>query len=256
MEVWEAQYGGDKAPLVPGDCYMEVLAPRIRALDLVVFRLCDSHGRATPLMRHAAWQYAMEVLRHPPAFGCFERVGIEWHPSWGTMGGRGELRSGNFEAIVNLMGYCDFPTFLYWLVDGMPRPNWKRDYPAVIVDIFAEAMARKKEKIPRHLRIHWGISEQEGRAMLSGHHLDQEFEANGRRYYVVFVVFSSPSLIDLKRRLDKAGVVCRCPFPGGADLWPEAIREPVRLAHDVMRNDTGHMGTMQSCSYILSWEPI
>lgn len=249
--VWEAQYGGDKSPLVAGDGEMEVLAPRIRPLDLVVFRLHDSQGRGTPLLRHAAWQYRMDVLKHPTTtYGCFERIGIEWCPSWGTMGGRGELRPGNVQAIVKLMSSNHKSTTLYWLVDGVPRPNWKHDHPAIIGDMFADGMAMEKDEdeIPRHLEDHWGLSRQEGRAMLSDCHLDQEFEANGRRYYVVFVVlYSMPR---------------RCLFPGGADLWPEALREPVRLAHEVIKtyatcNDESldNMGT-HSHSYILSWEPI
>lgn len=252
MDVWETQYGGDKAPtgVISHADDAELLAPSIHALDLVVFRLHDSQGRATPLLQHAAWQYGGKG-RRDAFFGCFDRIGIEWHPSWGTVGGRGELRPGNVHAIVRLMETAHWP-WLYWLVDGVPRPNWSRDYPAVVREIFAEQMARKKTKVLGHLKDHWGRSDQERAEMLADHHLGQEFEANGRRYYIVFVV-SALYGREERERLRAAGLGVRGPFPGSADLWPEAVREPVRLAHDLM--SARNMGAGMP-SYILSWEPI
>lgn len=256
MDVWDAQYVGDKTPLViRSSDRAEVLAPRIHTLDLVVFRLYDSQGRATPLLRQAAWQYGVETPFHDTTFGCFDRVGIEWHPSWATAGGRGELRPENVQAFVRLMQVAHFPSFLYWLVDGVPRPDWGRDYPGVVQDIFAERMAQEKTSVLDHLSRHWEQSDEERAAMLADHHLGQEFEANGRRYYIVFVVFSQFTR-DLRRRLKTAGLGHRAPFPGSADLWPEALREPVTLAYEVMRDNSCNMGTYQTTSYILSWEPI
>lgn len=256
MEVWEAQYGDDKAPPVTsGTDDAEVLIPRIHTLDLVVFRLHDRQGRATPLLRQAAWQYGIETSFHDTTFGCFDRVGIEWHPSWGTAGGRGELRPENVQAFVRLMQVAHFPAFLYWLVDGIPRPDWTRDYPSVVRDIFEERMALEKTSVLDHLSRHWEQSDDERTAMLSDHHLGQEFEANGRRYYIVFVVFSQFTR-DTRRRLKTAEIGHCAPFPGSADLWPEALREPARLACDVMKDNSSNMGTYQTTSYILSWEPI
>ena len=121
MNVWEAQYSGDKNPPVSGSHKSwQLLRPRIHALDLVVFRLHDSNGRATSLLEHAPWQYWIEQAMHGTTFACFDRVGLEWHPSWGTVGGRGELRPGNIQAFVREMQMEHFPSTLYWLVDGVP----------------------------------------------------------------------------------------------------------------------------------------
>lgn len=257
MDVWDAQYSDDRAPpVISSDHSAEVLAPRIHALDLVVFRLHDSQGHATPLLRQAAWQYGVETPFHGTTFGCFDRVGIEWNPSWATPGGRGDLlRPENVQAFVRLMQLGHFPSFLYWLVDGVPRPDWGRDYPDVVRDIFAERMAQEKAGVMEHLGRHWKQSDQDRAAMLADHHLGQEFEANGRRYYIVFVVFNQFTR-DLRHRLGKAGLGHHGPFPGGADLWPEGLREPARLAFDVMRDSSSNMGTYQPISYILSWKPI
>lgn len=257
MDVWEAQYSGEKAPSeVSRDrgCW-EVLAPRIHTLDLVVFRLHDSQGRATPLLRHAPWQYCIETAAHGTTFGCFDRIGFEWHPSWGTAGGRGELRAENISAFVRTMQVAHFPATPYWLVDGVPRPDWKRDYPTTIGDVFAERIAEKKGAILKHLRMHWELTDEEETAILADHHLNQEFEANGRRYYIVFVVFDS---FDGKAEdlLYEAGLGHSGPFPGSAAMWPEALREPVRLAYDVNRDASMNLGTWKSISYILSWEPV
>ncbi|KAF2711941.1 hypothetical protein K504DRAFT_465666 [Pleomassaria siparia CBS 279.74] len=254
MDVWEVQYSGDKIPPVSRnlDCW-QVLPPRIHTLDLVVFRLHDSQGRATPLLKHAPWQYHIETHSHSTSFACFDRVGFEYHPSWGTVGGRGELRSQNVQAIFETMTAAEVT--LYWLVDGVPRPDWKRDYPAVVGNIFAQRMAQEKKRVLRHLNTQWELSDGEQTALLADHHLGQEFEANGRRYYIVFVVFSDFDM-KVRRQLDKAGLGYSGPFPGNAAMWPEALREPVRLAYDVGDEDSHNMGTSATSSYILSWEPI
>ncbi|KAF1951993.1 hypothetical protein CC80DRAFT_495629, partial [Byssothecium circinans] len=256
MYFWEAQYSGGQIPPVlrNRDCW-QVLPPRIHTLDLVIFRLHDSQGRATPLLRHAPWQYYIERFTHGTSFACFDRVGFEWHPSWATAGGRGELRSQNVKAFVRTMQVAHNPATLYWLVDGVPRPDWKRDYPAVIGKIFAERMAEAKHGALEHLTTHWELSNQEQTAMLADHHLGQEFEANGRRYYIVFVVID-PFVQKERYQLDKAGLGYSGPFPGSAAIWPEALREPVRLAYDVYYDDSSNMGVSKDPSYILSWEPI
>ena len=256
MDIWEAQYSGDNSPPVSeSHSSWQLLRPRIHTLDLVVFRLHDSNGRATSLLKHAPWQYWIEQAMHGTTFACFDRVGLEWHPSWGSVGGRGELRPGNIQAFIREMQVSHFPTTMYWLVDGVPRPNWKRDYPAVVRNIFAERIAADKSSVVEHLKTHWKLGPNEHEALLADHHLGQEFEANGRRYYIVFVVFNQ-FLEEERDQLDKAGVGWSGPFPGSAAMWPEALREPVRLAYDVCGDGSKNLGTYKSFSYILSWEPI
>ena len=257
MDVWEAQYSGDKNPLVleSHDQSWQLLQPQIPALDLVVFRLHDSEGRATSLLKHAPWQYWIEQGMHGTTFGCFDRIGLEWHPSWGTVGGRGELRPGNIQAFVRIMQMQHFPSTIYWLVDSVPRPDWRRDYPTVVQKIFADRIADDKSSIVEHLNMHWDLEPTDYEALLSDYDLGQEFEANGRRYYIVFVVFNQ-FLEEERDQLDKAGLGWSGPFPGSAAMWPEALREPVRLAYDVCGDGSKNLGTYKSFSYILSWEPI
>lgn len=257
MDVWEAQYSDGKAPPIPhgvDGCTWEPLAPRIHSLDLVVLRLHDSHGFATPLLRQAPWQHFIETSMHGETYGCFDRIALEWHPFWATSVG-GALRSDNIKTFVRNMQVGHFPATPYWLVDGVPRVNWKHDYPAVIGDIFAEHMAGEKEDVLEHLKMHWNLSNEEETTLLADHHLGQEFEANGRRYYIVFVLLRSFEQ-KIRQRLDDAGVGYKGPFPGSAAIWPEAIREPVRLAHDVICDASINLGTYKQHSYILSWEPI
>ena len=256
MDVWEAQYRGDKNPGVL-ESYesWQLLRPQIHTLDLVVFRLHDSKGRATSLLKHAPWQYWIEQATHGTTFACFDRIALEWHPSWGTVGGRGELRPGNVQAFVRDMQVQHFPSTLYWLVDSVPRPDWKRDYPAVVQKIFADRIAENKDSIVEHLNTHWDLGPSDHEALLADHHLGQEFEANGRRYYIVFVVFSQ-FFEEEREQLDNAGLGWSGPFPGSAAMWPEALRETVRLARDVCVDGHKNLGTYKGFSYILSWEPI
>jgi hypothetical protein len=251
MEIWEAQYSGDKNPTVTRDySSWQLLRPHIHALDLVVFRLHDSYGRATSLLQHAPWQYFIEQFTHGSSFACFDRIGIEWHPSWGTVGGRGELRPGNIYEIMRSMVVNHSPTTLYLLVDGVPRPDWNR-YP-VVRDIFSRHVAGREEAVTEHVVWHWH-PKPEDHATISDHHIGQEFEANGRRYYIVFVVlnhFDEQESDELKN----AGLGWRGPFPGSAALWPEALREPVRYAHDL--TGEAQLGTSSPFTIILSWEPI
>ncbi|KAJ8117993.1 hypothetical protein OPT61_g923 [Boeremia exigua] len=256
MDVWETQYSSDAGPPVSLlHTSWKLLRPRIHTLDLVVLRLHDRQGRASSLLKHAPWQYVIEKPEHESTFACFDRVGLEWHPSWGTVGGRGELRVGNIRAFIKTMQGSHSPTALYWLVDGVPRPNWERDYPAVVQKVFADRLAIEKSNLAEHLSLHWKLGESEREALLADHHIDLEFEANGRRYYLVFVAFGEFHR-DEKAQLDHAGVGCSGPFPGTAAMWPQALREPVRLAHDICRAWRENVGTLASFSYILSWEPV
>ena len=256
MEVWDTQYSGGASPPVSLlHTSWQLLRPRIHTLDLVVLRLHDCQGQATSLLKHAPWQYVIERPYHEPTFACFNRIGLEWHPSWGTVGWRGELRVGNIRAFVNTIKGSHSPTALYWLVDGVPRPNWKRDYPAVVQKVFADRLADEKSNLVEHLNLHQKLGYSEREALLADHHVDLEFEANGRRYYLVFVAFDE-FREDEKDQLDHAGLGCSGPFPGTAAMWPQALREPVRLAHDICRARRENVWTLASFSYILSWEPV
>lgn len=78
-----------------------------------------------------------------------------------------------------------FPSTLYWLVDKVPRPDWKRDYPAAVQKIFAGRLADAKSGIMEHLKTHWSLGND--KALLADHHLGKEFEANRRWYYIVLL---------------------------------------------------------------------
>lgn len=258
LSVWQDQYGDNAAIPRPDDdghdVQVQQLAPRIHALDLVVLRLHDRQGRPTPLLQHAAWQYGIEAVRsYGTVFACFDRRGIEWHSSFATSHHE-HLRAGSVEAVVRLSAGDHFPSFLYWLVDGVRRPDWRHDYPAVVEEIFAERMARSKDKVFSHLDYHWELSDEEKTAMLADHHLGQEFEANGRRYYIVFVA-SQRFDSEERRLLRKAGLEHSASFPGSAKMWPKALHEPVRAARYAMKKSR-NFGMWSSISLILSWEPI
>ncbi|KAF2997911.1 hypothetical protein E8E13_004679 [Curvularia kusanoi] len=262
MEEWETQYNANmnsSSPSTPEvslrHSSWQLLRPRIHTLDLVVLRLHNSQGQATSLLKHGPWQYWIEQTMHRTTFGCFDRIALEWHPSWGSVGGRGELRPGNVQAIVQQMVREHFPATLYWLVDGVPRPNWKQDYPAVVRKIFADRIAANKKALAEHLNTHWHLDHGEFKEMLSDQRLDQEFEANGRRYYIVFVVFSQFNEKEQKQ-LNKAGLGWRGPFPGSASMWPQELVEPVRLAYDICVGGYRNLATYKPFSVILSWEPI
>lgn len=142
----------------------------MHALDLVVFRLHDSYGRATSLLQHAPWQYFIEQFTHGSSFACFGRIGIEWHPSWGTVGGRGELRPGNIYEIMRSMVVNHYPATLYFLVDGVSRPDWNR-YP-VVRDIFSRHVAEREEAVADHVQWHWH-PKPEDHAEISDQHIGQ-----------------------------------------------------------------------------------
>lgn len=260
MDVWEAQYRGDNEPYMPdrmvarGDCEWEVLHPKIYMLDLAVFRLHDSQGRATETLRHGPWQYTVEHPMHSVTYARFERIGIEWHPRWNTPAGREEFCAGNIDAFIHLMeAGVSSSRHLYWLVDGVSRPDWKHDYPAVVEAVFEEAIASNYAN--KWFLDNWmDISDAERKA-LADLRLNQEFEANGRRYYVVFVVVgelrSCRDTGPFAQMLHAAGLGHDGPFPGSEDMWPEPLRAPARFAHDI-----GNLGTLPNLCYILSWEPI
>ena len=167
------------------------------------------------------------------------------------MGGRGELRPGNIYEITKSTVVDHCPTTLYLLVDGVPRPDWNR-YP-VVRDIFSRHVAGREEPVTKHVVWHWH-PKPEDHAAIPDYHIGQEFEANGRRSFIVFVVIHH---FDEQERdkLKNAELGWRGPFPGSAALWLEALKEPVRYAHDLI-GEEAQLGTSSPFMIILSWEPI
>ncbi|PVI00748.1 hypothetical protein DM02DRAFT_628224 [Periconia macrospinosa] len=255
LEVWEAEYSGEKSPAVSRDPQnWQVLRPRIHILDLVIFRLHDIQGRATSLLRHGPWQYNQKNPGSSITFGCFHRVGLEWNPFWGTPDGYDELRAGNVAALISASKNSCTPD-LYWIVDGVPRPDWKHDYPPVVESLMTARMDERDYYSREFIKNHWRLSDEEVEEMTADRHLGQEFEANGRRYYVVFVMRKGYIDLDEVGQLDKAGVGYLGPFPGSAAMWPQALRAPVRYAFDVFK-DSSLRNMRTHISIFLSWEPI
>ena len=65
------------------------------------------------------------------------------------MGGQGELRPGNIYEIIKSMVVNNCPTTLYFLVDGVPCPDWNR-YP-VVRDIFSRHVAGREKAVTKHV---------------------------------------------------------------------------------------------------------
>lgn len=251
LDVWEAQCSGSNEPDY-GDCH-HVLVPRIRhTLDLVVLRLHDQHGRATPTLRRCLYQYSPETSLYD-VMARHDRLAIEWHPRWAIPGPDGSENC-HFDDVLAVLRLMDDTSprgsFLYWLVDGIPRPDWKNDYQERIPRAF-------KACIEHHAwRALWKRREytDDELAQLVGEcDLDMVFEANGRRYYIVFVVInwkwyplpeSFMSVVD-------------GPFIYGEAAWPESVRAPARFVYEAMTgmNERQVVPPLR-LSYILSWEPI
>jgi hypothetical protein len=92
--------------------------------------------------------------------------------------------------------------------------------------------------------VYWEIEEAR---LLEHHNLHQEFAANGQKYYVVFVVVEWRSEYYIEESFLDLAVNWDGPFPSGRELWPEALRDLVRLAYDVHRD----IGTDMFCTYVL-----
>jgi hypothetical protein len=251
LHVWEAQYnnnnsnGPDYGPLHTS------LVPTIRSpLDLVVLRLHDSHGSATPMLRQGAFQFPPESSINSQVFPWFDRVAIEWHPRWAEE--RDEFRAPNVQSILGLMGsHSNMSTMLYWLVDGIPRPNWKREYPKVVSVAFEAWMRRYNWQVHRFQN---NMDEGTKAAFLADCNLDLEFEANGRRYYVVFVVIPWKQWGNLSADVQSS---IEGPFLGGEAIWPEKLRSPARFAYEMLTDwDLYSLCTNTRMSFILSWETI
>ncbi|KAJ4415011.1 hypothetical protein N0V82_007593 [Gnomoniopsis sp. IMI 355080] len=253
LDVWEAQYADKHSE--PEYGHHSDLLPGVRApLDLVVLRLHDRHGRATPLLEEGLYQFSLDKWKQACILSGFLRVAIEWNPRWARPGpdGREQFRGGKVQAILDLI-HSDNNNLLYWLVDGVPRPDWKRDYPSAVAFAFERWTARRTKSL---LHNFIGMDSKTQDAFAADCDLDLEFEANGRRYYVVFVVINWiywPRLpAEFMSRVDG-------PFPGGEDIFPEALRAPAKFAYDMMTDMSSNSHSMaksRRASFILSWEPI
>ncbi|KAJ4394903.1 hypothetical protein N0V93_004123 [Gnomoniopsis smithogilvyi] len=249
LNLWEAQYLGNREP--DFDTYHFNLVPVIRQQqDLVVLRLHDVHGRATPLLHDGLYQFSPESHVHGGVFPWIERVGIEWHPRWATPGpdGREQFQAAKVQAMLKLMhAWCINSTLLYWLVDGVPRPNWERDYHPVVPYLFNKFTTQYTK---RSLRDFTGMDEETRAKLAADCGLNIEFEANGRRYYLVFVVIHWDRWVRLP---DTFMSIVDGPFIYGETNWPEAVRAPAR--YPLNPADPPSLGPWK-LSFILSWEPV
>ena len=248
METRRQQYKNNEIVLEEA----ERIVPRIcGALDLVVFRLHNTLGHPKDTL--SFWRQMRPCINTQPVLAPFDRIGIEWHPLWATTEGRKYLCEDKIVEIVGLGRMNGFNTKqLYWLVDGVPRPQWNQ-YPPAIPAAFSRIIEKRKEYILHHWRLNKAIQAQ----LLEHHDLYQEFEANGRRYYVVFVATRWNDDEFLEESFRDPGVNWDGPFPGGEDLWPQALRDPGRVAYEVLiAYPYLNLGTDSYISFVLSWEPI
>jgi len=250
LNTWKQQYqNAETAPAEKAD----KLTPTIcGTLDLVVYRLHTASGYPKEILNHAYYQMS-PCLGGDPAIPRFDRVGIEWHPLWATSEGRKEFCEEAVKTIFGLAGNSgSISTKLYWLVDGIPRPKWEQ-YPPAISAAFSQVIERRKHSVLRS----WRKDKAWKDRLLKHHNLHQEFEANGRRYYVVFVLTKWTCDYSFEESFRDPSVSWDGPFPGGKDLWPKALRDPVRLAYEVQQTQyLGNFWTDSLCSFVLSWEPI
>jgi hypothetical protein len=246
LSTWKQQYqNNDIAPrsvdkLIPTIC---------STLDLVVYRLHTALGHPKEILKHAYYQMepCMAGLAVIPEFN---RIGIEWHSLWATPEGRKELCEDAIRDTIGLAGNRgSISTQLYWLVDGIPRPQWDQ-YPPAIPVAFSRVIERRKDYVLRY----WLGDKAKKDRLLKHHNLHQEFEANGRRYYVVFVLANWTSGYSVEREFRDPALSWDGAFPGGENLWPEALRDPVRVAYQIQ--EMGNVMTDSFCSYVMSWEPI
>lgn len=251
LRTWQRQYEHlEQSPkgITVGNNIVPTICP---TLDLVVLRLHTSSGYPTPTLQDA-WQLQPESLAHAyfNSVPVFPRMGFEYRPLWSTSEGREEFCDQAIRTIISLSGIkCQLSTQLYWLVDGIPRPRWDQYHPAIPAT-FNRLIEDAQGRIFRNCTIRH--DKKRMARLLEHHNLHQEFEANGRRYYVVFVVtrWRSEYYVDqssLDPAVDWDGL-----FPGGEAIWPVPLHEPVRLAYDINE----HTATNRPCTTILSWEPI
>lgn len=260
LEVWEEQYRNvDDTDPGPQTGLWKLIPQIHNPLDLVVFRLHDSEGRATSTLRLGPWQFHPESVCHQYTFAWFDRVALEWHPRWAEPGpdGSDQFCAGNVAAIMNVMSdHSTGSTMLYWLVDGIPKPNWDHDYPKVVGSTFRYWNARW-----RHMTHRWSLADRDTfkRCLADATLEDLEFNANGRRYYIVFVVIHWDFPLNPRQYVEDTspGTSIEGPFLGGEEIWPEKLRAPAKFAHEMLsREELNTLSTNLRMSFILSWEPV
>jgi hypothetical protein len=244
------QYGVDGSVNIIVEAPERVLPTICGALDLVVYRFHTRYGHPKEILKHASYQ--MQPYHDITVIPWFNRIGIEWHPSWATTDDRKILHSEGFGDVQLLASNLSVATtHLYWLVDGIPRQKWN-EYPAAISTAFNHVIENNKKSILRY----WQVDKSRKDQLLQHHNPNQEFEANGRRYYVVFVVSCWIYDSNLEESLRDPNICWDGPFPGGENLWPGALRDPVRVAYEIQQGLNFNMWTHQSCSDVLSWESM
>jgi len=117
---------------------------------------------------------------------------------------------------------------------------------------FSRVMEKRKDYIHKY----WQKDKAWKDRFRNNHNLHQEFEANGRRYYVVFVVSKWDSEYNLEESFRDPSLSWEGPFPGGQDLWPQALHRPAQVAYEIQQGGDINMWTDPHGSCILSWEPI
>jgi hypothetical protein len=264
LSVWKSQYQTPGAE--PPETQMraeELVCGSFIHSDLVIFRLHTASGHPTTTLKHSFFQLHVEWANQSQMIPNFKRIGIEWNPAWANEGGPDAFYLKAVNSINRLIDLGDANQF-YWLVDGVPRPKWEQ-YPSCIPAAYSYYI----DKSELHCRQLSRVNELKPGDLLRDpypeqHDLYHDLEANGRRYYIVFIFTSYDrfTFVDktdeskdgafLDRKFPDPDVCWADLFPGGKDLWPKALHEPVEFA-----NNAGfHIGAGSHCTYVLSWEPI
>jgi hypothetical protein len=265
MSVWKSQY--QTPGITPPEKQMraeELVPGPYAATDLTIFRLHTASGHPTTTLKHSFYQLHVEWPHMPSLLPKFKRAGIEWNPVWATEGGPDAFYLDAVHSVNTLLGSCGADQF-YWLIDGIPRPQWQQ-YPACIPAAYSYLIDKSELQFVDQDR----LNELKPGELLRDpfpeqHDLYQDLEANGRRYYVVFIFTHMGPFDGVEGYDDREGKgvfleanfpgrdVCWADlYPGGKDLWPEALYEPVEFAHKARYE----IGAGFHCTYFLSWEPI
>ncbi|EPE35824.1 hypothetical protein GLAREA_05162 [Glarea lozoyensis ATCC 20868] len=261
LSVWKEQYQTSEPPekqmeaeeLVPGS---------FDDTDLVILRLHTTSGHLTTTMKHSFFQLNTEdVVKQPSMIPNFKRAGIEWNPVWATEGGVDICNISAFESANRLTAMYGAEHF-YWLIDGIPRPQWEQ-YPSCIPAAYSFLIDTSDLKYDDYNTVN-RLKPGELIRAPGQHDLYHDLEANGRRYYIVFMFtnhgkFDSVDGYDaeikgtfLQTNFPDPRVCWADLFPGGKDLWPKALHDPVEFADKhYLSVAAGRSGT-----YFLSWEPI
>ncbi|EPE30154.1 hypothetical protein GLAREA_12877 [Glarea lozoyensis ATCC 20868] len=264
LSIWKSQYQASGVTPPERQIRAEELGLGIfAASDLIIFRLHTASGHPTTTLKHSFFQLHVEWPKVPTMLPNFKRVGIEWNPVWATESGWDAFYLDAVHSINMLTSTIGAKQF-YWLVDGIPRPKWEQ-YPPCIPAAYNYLIDKSELGLMEQDQLNELRAGESLRDKFPEQHdLYHDLEANGRRYYVVFL-FTNVSRFDtvegydetkdsvfLETNFPSRDVCWKDLFPGGKDLWPEALYEPVEFA-----NKAGfRLGAGSHCTYVLSWEPI